>query len=427
MLYTVNEYVSLGIFVFVYILIVGRIRFKIPIWVSMMIGAALMIGLQVISPEAAFKAIQFNVIVFIFSMFSIVTALDRAGVLRVMAVKMLSQTKSANGLLLIFVVGMGLFSAFLEKEAIALMGIPIVIYISKQIGIRPAVLLIALAFGITIGSTMTPIGNPQNLIIAFQSGIAFPFTNFLKFLLVPTVINLFITYYILRFYFRKEIIKVSYDKIIHEDPSITNKPLAKLSIGILIATIIGFFVSEILKFLNIADINISFIALGGAVVLYALSKERREIIQNVNYPVLVFFATMFVVMAAVWSSGIIPTMMQDIPSPHPDDVWKNNAIISMTSVTLSQILNNVPFVTLYHYVMTNNGISGQDVSQWMMLAAASTIAGNLTILAAASNIIIMEAAESRGVKSFTFFEFFKIGIIVTLVNLAVFYFFISVN
>ena len=50
-----NEYVSLGIFVFVYILIVGRIRFKIPIWVSMMIGAALMIGLQVISPEACLQ------------------------------------------------------------------------------------------------------------------------------------------------------------------------------------------------------------------------------------------------------------------------------------------------------------------------------------------------------------------------------------
>jgi Na+/H+ antiporter NhaD/arsenite permease-like protein len=60
----------------------------------------------------------------------------------------------------------------------------------------------------------------------------------------------------------------------------------------------------------------------------------------------------------------------------------------------------------------------------MMLAAASTIAGNLTILGAASNIIIIQAAESRGIKTFTFIEFFNIGIIVTLVNLAVFYFYI---
>jgi Na+/H+ antiporter NhaD/arsenite permease-like protein len=57
------------------------------------------------------------------------------------------------------------------------------------------------------------------------------------------------------------------------------------------------------------------------------------------------------------------------------------------------------------------------------LAAASTIAGNLTIVAAASNIIIIETAESRGIKAFTFFEFFKIGVIVTLVNIVVYYLF----
>jgi Na+/H+ antiporter NhaD/arsenite permease-like protein len=82
--------------------------------------------------------------------------------------------------------------------------------------------------------------------------------------------------------------------------------------------------------------------------------------------------------------------------------------------------------------MINNGFAyGGDggsnaniTSQWMMLAAASTIAGNLTILAAASNIIIIEAAESRGIKAFTFFEFFKIGALVTLANIVIYYLFI---
>lgn len=61
----------------------------------------------------------------------------------------------------------------------------------------------------------------------------------------------------------------------------------------------------------------------------------------------------------------------------------------------------------------------------MMLAASSTIAGNLTILAAASNIIIIEAAESRGIKAFTFFEFFKIGALVTVANIVIYYLFIT--
>jgi Na+/H+ antiporter NhaD/arsenite permease-like protein len=67
--------------------------------------------------------------------------------------------------------------------------------------------------------------------------------------------------------------------------------------------------------------------------------------------------------------------------------------------------------------MINNGFNADNVSQWMMPAAASTIAGNLTIFGAASNIIIIEAAESRGVKAFSFFEFLKIGSVVTASNL----------
>jgi len=56
----------------------------------------------------------------------------------------------------------------------------------------------------------------------------------------------------------------------------------------------------------------------------------------------------------------------------------------------------------------------------MALAAGSTIAGNLTILGAASNIIVLEAAESRGLKAFSFAEFLKIGVVVTLVNAVVY-------
>ena len=419
-----KEYISLAIFVFVYILIVGRIRFKIPIWTSMLIGAALMIGFQIISPESALKAVQLDVIMFLFGMFSIVSALDKAGVLKMVAVKMLSKAKSVNALLMIFVVGMGVLSAFLVNDTIALMGIPLVAYISKQLNIRPAVFLISLAFSITIGSAMTPIGNPQNLLIAIQSGIALPFTNFLKFLAIPTIINLFLTYYVLRFYFKKDLVQVNYQNIVLDSYTIENKHLAKTSIIILIATIIGFFVAEALHFLQIVNISISLVALIGAAIIYAISKDRKEIMQNVDYSVLIFFAAMFIVTAAVWSSGAIPMIVKHIPVPNPHDLIQSNAIISITSVTLSQALSNVPFVALYHYVMVNNGFTSNDISQWMMLAAASTISGNLTILAAASNVIIIQASESKGIKAFTFFEFLKIGSIVTAINLAVFYVFI---
>ncbi|MDC8453788.1 MAG: anion transporter, partial [Candidatus Nitrosotalea sp.] len=104
----------------------------------------------------------------------------------------------------------------------------------------------------------------------------------------------------------------------------------------------------------------------------------------------------------------------------------SNALISLYSVTLGQILSNVPFVNLYNYIMIANGFTGAHIVPWMMLAASSTIAGNLTILGAASTVIIIQAAESRGVRAFSFLEFFKIGSVVTVVNLAVYYMFLAI-
>jgi Na+/H+ antiporter NhaD/arsenite permease-like protein len=432
---------------------------------------------------------------FLFGMFSIVSALEMSGVLRLVALKMLSKTNSHPDLILmVFVVGMGLLSAFLVNDTIAVMAIPIIAHISWQIGIRPQVFLIALSFGITIGSTMTPIGNPQNLLIALQSGIPLPFLTFVKVLGIPTVVNLFATFFILKTYFKRDLAlspallpnqhsrkqeqhqqqlqkrrnshppKRNNQKIRHsyfykhepisfprhhkaesaaaaeqddddddDDDAIVNPLLAKISIAVLLLTISGFVLSETVQFVFHFSVNFSLgiIAMLGATTLYALSKERKEILSSVNYPVLVFFASMFVFTSALWSSGIISQMVSYFPTPDKHDLFQSNAVISVISIALSQVLSNVPFVVFYSHIMISNGFAGAPVgsdgghvNQWMMLAAASTIAGNLTILAAASNIIILEAAESKGLKAFSFFEFFKIGAIVTAVNIAVYYLFI---
>ena len=272
------EYVAIGVLALVFFLIIERRRLNnIPIWTSMLIGAGLMVGLQVISIEDAFKAINLDVIIFLFGMFSIVSALDRSGVLKYVAAKMLDKANSDhNSILLVFVIGLGLLSAFLVNDTIALLGIPLVIHVSRQIGLRPTVLFIALAFGISIGSVMTPIGNPQNLLIAIRSGISLPFLTFMKWLIIPTILNLFLTYFILKVYFKKELSKVpnhvnhgnkiviTKDDELLSTNVITNPYLARISVVILLLTMLGFIISEILQFLfHIKYFNISIIALLG--------------------------------------------------------------------------------------------------------------------------------------------------------------------
>lgn len=431
-----QEYVALGVFAVVYILIIGRRRFGVPIWAAMLIGAALMVGLQVTGISDAFKAVNLEVIAFLFGMFSIVSALERAGVLKMIAVRMLARARTPAQLLMIFVVGMGVLAAFLVNDTIALLGIPLAVHVARHARIKPAVLLLALAFGITVGSVMTPIGNPQNLLIAIDSGMQFPFVTFLLYLSVPTVANLFVTYLILKAYFRKELPKTlerapaEAEQVVAEeeeeeaDGMQYNPRQARLAIYVTVATLAGFIISEFLHVLKVADFGLSIVAMLGAAALYALSSERTQILKKVDYSVLVFFAAMFVVTSAMWQSGAISIITGWLPDPSPADKAQSLGVITAASLSLSQVLSNVPFVALYNFVMTGSGFGGEHVAQWLMLAAASTVAGNLTILGAASNVIVIEAAESRGVRAFSFFEFAKVGSLITAANIAVYYAFI---
>ncbi|MEO9320146.1 MAG: SLC13 family permease [Nitrososphaera sp.] len=422
-----QEFVAMAVFAVVYALIIGRRIFRVPIWAAMLIGAGLMIGLQVVGATAAVRSINLDVIAFLFGMFSIVAAMDRAGILQRVAVKMLSVAKTPGRLLFVFVVGMGLLAAFAVNDTIALLAIPLVVYIARHSGIRPAVLFIALAFGITVGSTMTPIGNPQNLLVAVQSGIRSPFVTFLQYLAIPTLINLLVTYGILRLLYRKEIpssFELSSLELQEKMDANYDPRLARISVGVLIATVAGFVVSEFFEIQGVASLSLSAIAMIGAAAVYALSGRRIEIMKRVDYSVLIFFAAMFVVTGAMWQSGAVSILLGYLPQPEPGDLSQSAAVISAASIGVSQILSNVPFVALYNLVLINAGFDAGHVSQWMMLAAASTIAGNLTILGAASNIIIIEAAESRGTTAFTFGEFTKAGCLVTAANIAVYYAFI---
>ena len=424
-----QEYLALGIFAGIYILIVARRPLGVPIWAAMLIGAALMIVAQVVSVEQAFRSVSLEVIAFLFGMFTIVSGLERGGVIRQIAARMLSLARTPSRVLMVFVVGIGGMASFLVNDTVALLGVPLAAYVGARAGIRPVILLLGLAFGITVGSVMTPIGNPQNLLIAAQSGIDRPFLTFLTYLALPTIINLVITFGILKLFYRKEItdktILLSRYELVENIGGYSDPRCGKVSIAILIATLGGFVISEVLMFLGIASFSLGAVAMIGAAAMYAFTNHRVEILMSVNYSVLVFFAAMFVVMSAMWSSGAISMIFGTLlPNPDPGDPVQSNNVILAASVGMSQVLSNVPFVTIYNFVMADSGFTGAHVDQWMMLAAASTIAGNLTILGAASNIIIIEVAEARRVPVFSFVEFLKVGSVITIANLAVYYVFI---
>ena len=91
------------------------------------------------------------------------------------------------------------------------------------------------------------------------------------------------------------------------------------------------------------------------------------------------------------------------------------------SVVLSQFVSNVPFVALYMPLLLE---AGGGATEMIALAAGSTIAGNLLILGAASNVIIIQNAEKEG-QTLTFVEFARVGIPLTVLNCLTYWLFLE--
>jgi Na+/H+ antiporter NhaD/arsenite permease-like protein len=190
--------------------------------------------------------------------------------------------------------------------------------------------------------------------------------------------------------------------------------LSKLSLVLITVLITAKIVTVLL---NIPlDFRLTYIALIPAVPIVILSPRRIEVLKKIDWRTLIFFAAMFILMESVWESGIIQSTIAALNV----NVTSIVAIL-LVSTLLSQLISNVPMVALYLPMLMTAGASTKEL---MALAAGSTIAGNLFILGAASNIIIIQNAERKFGETITFLDFAKIGIILTAINLFVYWLFL---
>jgi Na+/H+ antiporter NhaD/arsenite permease-like protein len=318
--------------------------------------------------------------------------------------------------MLVIVFGSGLLAAFLMNDTMAIVCTPLLLALSRRSKIAAAPLLLALAFGVTTGSVLSPIGNPQNLLIALSGGISNPFVTFLEYLAVPTIVNLAIVYFMLKLYYPR------YFKNpvqIHEDAPVKDENLAglcKLSLALLAALILAKIVFVII--LPAFEFRLTYIALISALPVIVGSRRRLEILKGLDWSTLIFFAAMFVLMASVWGSGIFQSALARL---HLD--LAGQGIVLGISVVLSQFISNVPMVALYLPLLKQ---AGSSVGALMALAAGSTIAGNLTILGAASNVIIIQSCENRSDETITFWEFLRIGFPLTVLNVLVYWIYLRI-
>ncbi|CEG57986.1 anion transporter [Legionella fallonii] len=389
------------------------IRIVIPIWGIMAFAAIISILFQQITPLHAIRAIEPDVMIYLFGVFFIAQAAEESGYLGHLTHKIFHFTRTGKQALLLITFALGISAAFLMNDTIAIIGTPIIVQLCKSHKSLTKPLLFALAFAITIGSAMSPIGNPQNLLIAVKGEMTSPFFDFIRPLVIPTLLNLVISYFLIYFVYQDildEPIKKSTPTEIDNDLTAT---LIKLS---LIAMFLLVIIKIIMDFIHSSfRINFSYIAIVSALPLL-FSEQKWSFIKRLDWGTLIFFASTFVLMQSVWDSGFFQTTIT-----HYQISLQSSLTILLVSIILSQFISNVPLVALYLPLLLHHSYSN---AQLLTLAVGSTIAGNLSILGAASNIIIIQNSEKRGIKGLGFWEFIKLGVPLTLMNILIYAYFL---
>lgn len=273
----------LGVLIAVFVLIavrrIGPVRFRI--WQVMSVGALVVVLTGNISPHDAWRAINLDVMFFLLGMFVVGEGLEESGYLAHIAYRYFRRAKTRDALMLMILVAGGGASALLMNDTLAIIGTPVVLLLSRKHAMSPKLLLLVLAFAVTIGSVMSPIGNPQNLLIALSGVIQNPFVTFLQWLLFPTCVALYVTFLIVKRMFPDDFHDA---ELKHSQEPIKNHELAvlsRLSIRIVILLVIAKIVTAPFG-LNM-EFRLPHIALAAALPILVGSSRRMRILRHIDW------------------------------------------------------------------------------------------------------------------------------------------------
>jgi len=398
-----KQVVATVIFAITYVLISGRQLKILPLNrpAAALLGAVLMVSTGVMTPERAYRAVNYDTIVLLLAMMLVSAYLYLAHFFEWAADIVLEFSRTPQRLLLYLTLTSGILSALLVNDTICLMLTPLVIVVIRRGKLPLLPYLIALATSANIGSVATLVGNPQNMIIGHFSHI--PFTQFSDSLAPAAVVGLAINFAILRFGFRKALQSAVIQRQPHLIPKLDRS---------LFALVCAVFVSIFACFL--AGLNLAWTALAGAVLVMVLARrDTHEVLKLVDWHLLVFFAALFVVVDGLSDTGVPDAIYRHLQPLFGASAAAQAWNLSWFSVTGSNIFSNVPFVLVAGKWIARFADPGL---MWKVLALATTFAGNLTIIGSVANMIVVESAREH--IQVGFWDYARFGIPITILTTA---------
>jgi Na+/H+ antiporter NhaD/arsenite permease-like protein len=300
-------------------------------------------------------------------------------------------------LLIVIVIVTGFLSALLINDIICLAMAPVVIEICSKRNLNPIPFLLGVACASNIGSALTLVGNPQNILVGQTLQLSFSHYLFNSF--VPVLLSGVGLCFIISYQYK-------------------NKWSAQLPLSDTIVpvfskrqTIKGVILAVILLVIFVSDIMPRDLAALGVAgfLLCSRSMRSREMLCIVDWQLLVLFISLFIVNFSLNESSVMQILQEFIARAGIDLL--NPGSLFVTSAVLSNIVSNVPAV-MFLLPLAKHPQAGP------VLALSSTLAGNFIVVGSIANIIVIEQAFRQGIR-ISWRQHCRTGIPVTLLSLLI--------
>jgi len=446
MLFTLPEYVgleltvtmmaTLGVLIGMYVILITEVIHRTAL---ALFGALVMLIILFFtgaldphdSVDFVIGAIDFNTIGLLLGMMVIVGILGETGIFQYIGIK---AAKISNGnvwkLMVLLAVITAVGSAFLDNVTMVLLMVPVTISVCRILNINPISLILAQIFASNIGGATTLIGDPPNIMIGSAAGI--DFMTFAYHMTPEIIITMGVAIVLFKFMFRKDLKQKAENvqKLQELDASkeIKDKMLLKKSAIVLGAVILMFMLHGMI------GLEVSIIALGGAAVLLVITgKQPYVALRHVEWPTLLFFCGLFVIVTGVEVSGALELLAHNILEITGGELGTTLFTIVMTSAFASAFVDNIPFTATMIPIIESISVDPMFADNlstysynplWYALAFGADLGGNGTLIGASANLVAIAVAEKFGYRIF-FREFLIKGmpimIITTMVAFGAFY------
>ena len=364
-----------------------------------LVGASLMVGAGVLTLDEASRAVDFATITLLLGIMIVVANLRLSGFFALATAWVARHVHRPIALLAAVTFVSGLFSAVLVNDAICLVLSPLVLELALTLKRRPTPYLLAVAMASNVGSTATITGNPQNIMIGSFSHLSY--LHFAQALAPVALVGLGLTVLLLAVVYR--------DEFVTRDRLVAVVAAERVQKALLLRALLATGVMVALFFAGQPPAKAA-IVVGGLLLLTRRLKSER-IYAEIDWSLLLMFVGLFIVVAGAERALLTSEVLAAAHGLHLDQI----PVLTVVTALLSNLVSNVPAVLVLRPFI--GGLQNRDTA-WLVVAMASTLAGNFTVLGSIANLIVVQRAAARGVV-IGFREYFMVGAPLTVLTIAV--------